>query len=92
MMTCWPSLSRLGAALRQEGEMDMARPYLERVLAVRERRLPPGHPDITAAANDLGLLLLEQIIIVHGDNPDADAAVRQLLLRPEPHLFALGFA
>ena len=84
------SLSRLGAALRQEGEMDMARPYLERVLAVRERRLPPGHPDITAAANDLGLLLLEQIIIVHGDNPDADAAVRQLLLRPEPHLFALG--
>jgi tetratricopeptide (TPR) repeat protein len=84
------SLSSLGAALRQEGEMDMARPYLERVLAVRERRLPPGHPDITAAADDLGLLLLEQIIIVHGDNPSADTAVRQLLLRPEPHLFALG--
>ena len=84
------SLSSLGAALRQEGEMDMARPYLERVLAARERRLPPGHPDIAAAASDLGLLLLEQIIIVQGDNPVADAAVRQLLLRAEPHLFALG--
>ena len=84
------SLSSIGAALRQTDEMDRARPYLERVLAVRERRLPPGHADITAAADQLGLLLLEQIIIVHGDNPSADAAVRELLIRPEPHLFALG--
>jgi hypothetical protein len=46
--TAW-SLTNLGLLLRDLGQLEAARPYLERALAIREKVLGPDHPNTAAA-------------------------------------------
>jgi tetratricopeptide (TPR) repeat protein len=49
----------LGCALGDLGEIDEARPLLERALAVREELRAPGHPEVILSRAELADLLVE---------------------------------
>ena len=51
--------NRLGYFLNFRGDYQLAKPYYERALAIREKVLDPDHPDTAISLNNLGRLLRE---------------------------------
>ena len=54
------SLNNLGAVLRAQGDLEGARGYYERALAIREKALGADHPDVATSLNNLGALAYAQ--------------------------------
>jgi len=54
------ALSILGNRLFARGQVDEARPHLERAVAIREKALGPGHPLTVDSINNLAVILCSQ--------------------------------
>ncbi len=60
ILTPVASLNNLGFLLQAQGNLDEAKPYLERALAICEKVLGAEHPDTASSLNSLGDLLRDQ--------------------------------
>lgn len=69
-------LDRAAACLHARGQNDLARPRLERALAIRERELDADHPDTAESLDHLALLLHED-----GELGSAGRVLRRALTR-----------
>jgi serine/threonine-protein kinase len=51
------TLANLGALRRYTSELESAEKFTREALAIRERHLPPMHPDLAASLDNLGVIL-----------------------------------
>jgi eukaryotic-like serine/threonine-protein kinase len=80
------TLQQLGVTHRYRGDLQAAETAMREALAIRETRLPAGHPDLATSMDELGVVLSNQ-----GRYPEAEALYRRALaVREEayggPHL------
>ena len=71
-------LRRAGLYASARGEFGLARPLLERALAIREQVLGPDHPDTSQSLDDLGIVLGQ-----HGERASARTLLERGLVARE---------
>ena len=77
------ALSWMGNLLHAQGDLDGARPYYERALAIREQVRGPTHPETARSLNNLGAVLYAQGDLA-GTRPylERALAIREHVLGP----------
>jgi len=68
------SLDNLGEVYFEQSKLKEAEPLYQRALAIRERKLDPGHSDIVASLNNLSALYFYQ-----GKHAQAEPICKQLI-------------
>jgi tetratricopeptide (TPR) repeat protein len=80
-----------GRALRHAGDLEAARPFYQRALAIRERLQGPDHPDTAEALNNLGVMLWAQGELDRARRVFERAlAIRERVLGPDHRATAEG--